>query len=167
MQDCALPEIKQVKPTAKNTYIRLGDYDARGEEAIEISVKVLKVTARVPIPTMQKYTKRERIWDSQRDRDGDEDMGSRHEPSIAPLERRTEYGYKTSTDEDDVLKIEEDTEEKESTWTKVESEELVSAYRYGANWIPCQDELFKLPTKAGIEIVGFVRKIDVSFIFHF
>ncbi|EMD41347.1 hypothetical protein CERSUDRAFT_146244 [Gelatoporia subvermispora B] len=155
LQELARPEIKQVKSQPSVFVLRVGDVESRAEEAIEIYVKTYKYTAKASLPSIKRFARRVKGDDEDESRmqlDDDEDK-----VIWTQLARRTEYFIDRGDGEEDSEGDAED-ERKGDALEKVEKEELVRGFKYGASYVPCPDDTFpKLPTLKGIEICGFFK----------
>ncbi|KII86366.1 hypothetical protein PLICRDRAFT_700428 [Plicaturopsis crispa FD-325 SS-3] len=158
LRETTKPDIKQTKSSLLGTVLRIGDVDARPEEAVEVLVKASKCTA----------TTRGKSWKKFGLRDPDENaMDVDDEKEVyAQLSMRTEYYIdhtKGAGDEDKIKEEEpeeeEEAKEKEGHFEKVEKEQLVRGFKYGSTYAPCPDGQFpRLPTKKGIDICGFFKR---------
>jgi len=156
LQELSRPDVKLTKSALMGTVLRIGDVDARPEEAIEILVKTSKCTALARPKSWKKFARRERR-DSQEARDDDDDSKT----TYAQLRLRTEYYIDRESGTDDGESVHEDHDEdmdKRESLEKVEKEQLVRGFKYGASYAPCPDGQFpRLPTRRGIEICGFFK----------
>lgn len=171
LEDCALPEVKSVKPTAKNITFIIGDNEVQSEEAIEISARVHKVTSKASSVTLKKFIKREGT--TAKDVDGDATMDTHAGDdsggtgvTFAAVERETKYIVKPLPEKDPKTETQTQTqtqtdaqEDEEKPGIQVDAEDLVKGYKYGATWVLVEDDFEKLPTKMGIE----VRRTSVTF----
>jgi ATP-dependent DNA helicase 2 subunit 2 len=176
IQETTMPDVKQVRSSLMGTVLRIGDVDARADEAVELSVKASKCTALQRPKGWKKFALRE---------DKDEDMEEKEidpdKAAFAQLRMRTEYyvdrNPEDDTDEDGDVKMKQEDEdetllegaEKEPDVTnleKVEKEELVRGFKYGTTYAPCPDGQFpKLQTRKGIDICGFFPRKNVGAFF--
>lgn len=133
--------------------MRIGDVEARPDEAIELNIRTSKCTAISKPPSLKRFAKKK----------VDPDRMDVDEADLyTPLERKTEYVIRKDdhdTDENDDDKTEADEEE------TVEKENLVRGYKYGTNFIPIdeEDEFERLEPNSGIDICGFFHRKNVSF----
>ncbi|KAG9011776.1 ATP-dependent DNA helicase II subunit 2, partial [Tulasnella sp. 427] len=158
LEDCALPDIKLVKPAAKHVILRLGyhypdrveedgDDDAEAEKGVEISARVHKVTSKASPVSLKRFIKRIGGGGGEtatlRDEDEDDEMADGEKPGgggvYAPVERETKYHLRPPAQEkkdDDDVKAEEgeDEEEHHPLGDAVDAEDLVKGYKYGATW---------------------------------
>ncbi|KAG8902590.1 ATP-dependent DNA helicase II subunit 2 [Tulasnella sp. 403] len=176
LEDCALPEVKPVSPAGKGIMLYLGDQEARSEEAIEISAKVHKVTAKASVVSLKKYIKRGGR-PGERDLDGDIQMGDLTVTGAAvkaavyaAVDRETKYFTKPPPPSKEKAAEEEEEEEVEETERSVgepvSSDDLVRGYKYGATWVLVEEEFERLPTKPGIEVIGFMRTNKAGCLFN-
>ena len=141
------------------TVLRLGDVNARSEEAIELPVRTSKCTAIKRPKAFKKFALRPRR---------DEDMEILDEDIVqyVQLKPRTEYYIDTGKDQDgDSAMGEREDEEssdgeqdisKKPSAQRVDDAELVRGYKYGATYVPAPEGGFPaLPTQKGIDICGF------------
>ena len=169
-----MPDVKQVRSALMGTVLRIGDVDARADEAVELSVKASKCTALQRPKGWKKFTLRE---------DKDEDMEEKEidpdKAAFAQLRMRTEYyvdrNPEDEIDEDGDVKMKQEEDEDETlleggeedldvtNLEKVEKEELVRGFKYGTTYAPCPDGQFlKLQTRKGIDICGFFPRKNVG-----
>jgi ATP-dependent DNA helicase 2 subunit 2 len=149
-------------------FLRLGDTEARGDQAIEIQVKTCKAAMRARPTSMKKFAKREKDLSSADAMDweeADEEVEALRREEYAPLDRRTEYVVEKSEEEEsgkaDGMDVDETDKAKEEH-AKVDPDDLVKAYKYGATWVPVEEGDFeKLPSKQGIEITAFIHEEKV------
>ncbi|KIO24865.1 hypothetical protein M407DRAFT_211773 [Tulasnella calospora MUT 4182] len=171
LEDCALPDIKTVKPAAKHIILRLGYHypdqvddeadDGEAEKGIEISARVHKVSSKASPVSLKRFIKRgDDVMDDAEERKPD--VGG---AVYAPVERETRYHLRPPAqekkEEDDEVKLEDGDAENEvpTLGDLVDAEDLVKGYKYGATWVLVDEEFDKLPTKAGIEagVIGFMH----------
>ncbi|OCH84687.1 ku80-like protein [Obba rivulosa] len=156
LQELSRPEIRQVKSTMTGTILRIGDVESRAEEAIEIYVKTAKYTAKAPLPKMKRFSRRIKMSgedDERMEVDEDEDK-----TVWAQLARRTEFYIDRGDGATEDGVSEAGDAEDESKGEKVEKEELIRGFKYGASYVPCPDNVFPhLPTVKGMEICGFFK----------
>ncbi|KAG8971417.1 ATP-dependent DNA helicase II subunit 2 [Tulasnella sp. 425] len=134
LEDCALPDIKIVKPAAKHIILRLGYHypdhveddddgdDGEAEKGIEISARVHKVTSKASPVSLKRFIKRGGGRDggggksTQQDEDEDDVMEDAEEtkPDVgamyAPVERETRYHLRPPAPEkkeDEDVKLED------------------------------------------------------------
>ena len=169
------------------TVLRIGDTQVRPEEAIEISVKTSKCTALARPKSWKRFGRRRPVGvgkDKEKDKDAMEE--DEETATFAQLRMRTEYyleqdkagkdGAKRAEADSDPPSSPvdhrgagendegEDGEEKgqrdepPKTLVKVEKEELVRGYKYGATFLPVGDGGFpRLRTRRGIDVCGFFQ----------
>ena len=156
------------------TVLRLGDTMSRQEEAVEIMVKTSKCTALARPKSWKRFGRRKRLTAAEQaargtdamDEDEDEDR-----TTFAQLRMRTEFYLEQEGDEDEGIKKEsrsvdgdaepesEKKEEEDKQLIKVEKEELVRGYKYGAAFVPPPEGGYaRLKTRKGIEICGFFAR---------
>ncbi|KAI0932900.1 hypothetical protein AcW2_001392 [Taiwanofungus camphoratus] len=159
LRELARPDVKQTKSALLGTVLRLGDIDARPEEAIEILVKTSKCTALARPKSWKKFARRERNEDA-----NDVSMSQEDTKTVyAQLRIHTDYCIDhadTATEDGSVDGDKEDEEggEKPGSPEKVQKEQLVRGFKYGSTYAPCPDGQFpRLPTRKGIDICGFFK----------
>ncbi|GBE78688.1 ATP-dependent DNA helicase II subunit 2 [Sparassis crispa] len=157
LRELARPDIKQVKSALLGTVLRLGDVDARPEDAIEIHVKTSKCTALSRPKSWKKFTRRDRLEDEEEEADN-----KAPKAVFAQLQMRTEYFVQREgedTDEENVESEQREEDQKQDNKLKVEKEQLVRGFKYGASYAPCPDGQFpRLVTRKGIDICGFFKE---------
>ncbi|KAH8103255.1 SPOC domain-like protein [Phellopilus nigrolimitatus] len=142
LQECVRPDVKMTKSALIGTTLRLGDIDVRAEEAVELPVKMSKCTALVRPASMKKFAKRVETAEEQTLRDVDDDESRKD--VYAQLAMQTEYFV--NEDEDEGKQGEDGAE-------KVDKEQLIRGFKYGASYAPCPDGQFpRLSTRKGIDI---------------
>lgn len=184
LQESVRPDVKVTKSALLGTVIRIGDVEARPEEAIELLVKMSKCTAVVRPPSLKKFARRsdpDAASQSQSqglggsmDVDADaDDEGTDKRDVYAQLSMQTEYFVsKGGEDEDAADRMmdedegdgEEDSERagREESHAKVDKDALIRGFRYGSSYAPCPDGQFpRLDTKRGIDVVGFFPDTNV------
>ena len=168
LQEVTRPDIKQTKSALMGTVLRLGDPDNYPNDSMEIHVKSSKCTALARPKSWKRFAKREMTeeekMDFERARDEDEDEDEEKTNVFAELKMRSEYVVDTNPNKDDEGDEDQDEDEHKDAddqthhLEKIEKEELVRGFKYGATYVPCPDGQFKrLPTKKGIEICGFFK----------
>ncbi|OCB89228.1 SPOC domain-like protein [Sanghuangporus baumii] len=155
--DCRRPDVKETKSVLLGTTLRIGDVDTRDDEAIELPVKMSKCTAIQRPPSMKKFAKRvqadsgeEPATQTQESalEDGDEEK----KDVYVQLAMHTEYLVSEKEEEEEAEK--EETEE--NLAEKVDKDQLIRGFKYGASYAPCPDGQFpRLSTRKGIDICGF------------
>ncbi len=159
------------------TVLRLGDTMSRQEEAIEIMVKTSKCTALARPKSWKRFGRRRRLTAEEQAARGMDAMDEDEErTTFAQLRMRTEFYLEQEDDEDEAAKPdnrnvdgdgepesdkkEEDKKEEEDKHViKVEKEELVRGYKYGATFIPPPEGGYaRLKTRKGIDICGFFAR---------
>ncbi|KZT68787.1 SPOC domain-like protein [Daedalea quercina L-15889] len=159
LREVCRPDVKETRSAMLGTILRLGDVDARPEEAVEILCKTSKATAIQRPKSWKKFARRERHTDEE---EGREPMQVDEDKTVfAQLRMRTEYYIERDKGEGEGPEaggIETDTEdgEKKTHTVKVEKEQLVRGFKYGSSYAPCPDGQFpRLATRKGIDICGF------------
>ncbi|KAI6022554.1 SPOC domain-like protein [Pisolithus marmoratus] len=158
------PNIKETKSALMSNILRLGDVEARGEEALEMSVRVAKCTSLARAGGWKRF-----FGTTIEGEDEDED--DERKAVFRELKRRTEYVIDRAQIEGDgegdgksatLADFDEDEEQEDKDdrpIEKVEKEQLVRGYKYGSTYVPCSDGQFlKLQTRQGIDICGFFSK---------
>ncbi|KAI8983219.1 SPOC domain-like protein [Trametes punicea] len=167
LQEVSRPDVREVKSTLSGTVLRIGDTDNRPKEAIEIMVKTSKCTALARPKSFKKFARRRRTAAADEeaakdkmDVDGDEDK-----TTFAQLRMRSEYYLEE--DKAGSVKPEgsvagsvngdaDGADGQDKRLVKVEKEELVRGYKYGASFVPApEDDFARLPTRKGMDICGF------------
>jgi ATP-dependent DNA helicase 2 subunit 2 len=172
IQETTRPDIKQVRSALMGTVLRIGDVDARADEAIELSVKTTKCTAFQRPKGWKKFALREDKDEGMEEEEIDPDKAA-----FAQLRLRTEYYVDRNpeeADEDGDVKMKQEDEDETlledgekdpevKNLEKVVKEELVRGFKYGTTYAPCPDGQFpKLQTRRGIDICGFFPRKNVS-----
>ncbi|KAH9949516.1 SPOC domain-like protein [Amylocystis lapponica] len=157
LHELARPEIKQTKSALMGTLLRLGDVDARPEEAVEVLVKVSKCTAVARPKSWKKFARREFS------------EGEHVDPGktvFAQLRMRTDYvlepadgdAQATDKEEDEDEDVEMGEERPKKEPELIQKEDLVRGFKYGASYAPCPEGQFpRLSTRKGIDICGFFK----------
>ncbi|KAF5361629.1 hypothetical protein D9758_007384 [Tetrapyrgos nigripes] len=176
MVDVSEPTTKETKSTLSATVLRLGDVDTRADEAIELLVKTAKCTAVARPKSFKKFGVRMKEGTKDQEEVTINADGTRN-ITYAQLKTRTDYVLNQEGDEDedegedgekpkspvkkeevdadgDVNMEEEEEGEKDRRVTK---EDLLRGFRYGTAYVPCppDGQFPRLPTKKGIDILGF------------
>jgi ATP-dependent DNA helicase 2 subunit 2 len=168
LREIARPDIKVTKSVLMGTVLRLGDVDVRLDEAFEVAVKTSKCTALTRPKGWKKFARRVDLREGAKEADDSMDVDEDRRTIYAQLQMRTEYFIDKSLghEDEDEMKVEEDAEEalpKADNMEKVEKEQLVRGFKYGATYAPCPEGQFpRLETRKGIDILGFFRAEDVS-----
>lgn len=151
LQECFRPDVKMTKSALLKSKLRIGDVEGRPEEAIELNIRTSKCTAVSRPPSLKRFAKGT-VQPDRMEIDGAD--------LYVPLERKTEYVVQKESntqEEDDDDKTEGGDEE------IVEKEELVRGYKYGASFVPVdEDEFERLEPNPGIDICGFFDAKNVS-----
>ena len=175
LQECARPDVKTTKSVLLPTTLRFGNVEDENlrEEAISLAVRTSKATAITRPPIMKRFVRKEREL-NRMDWEGDGAIGALEE--FAPVNRRIDYHIEKRTENGDT-KAEPDIKPEEAgdgglqlaqrrpldDSERVEPEELVRAYKYGATYVPFEEGTFlKLATKKGLDICGFMPASKVS-----
>lgn len=153
LQEVSRPDVRQTKSALLGTVLRLGDVEARPEEAIEISVKTSKCTALARPKSWKRFALRTR---KNRGVIVDEEADANGKIAFLQLQMRSEYYVDPNAkDEDDSMEVDEEPTPIERL-QKLEKEELVRGFKYGTTYVPCPDGAFpRLHTRKGIDICGF------------
>ncbi|PVF93424.1 SPOC domain-like protein [Serendipita vermifera] len=178
LQECARPDVKEVKSTLGATMLRFGDPDEHPDQSINITVRTSKATAIARPPPLKKFGK---IDPSKGDNamQWSDENGLR--PSqFAPLKHRTDLFIKEEPEEESkddnskaierasAVKVELDedgepvggalvTQPNEGTMRPVPDDSTQRAYKYGATYIPIDKADFEqLKTEKGLDILGFI-----------
>lgn len=159
LREVTRPDIKITKSALLGSVLRLGDVDARPDEAVEIHVKISKATALSRPKSWKKFGRAEGDEVDEDVKMEDEDAGVRW----GQLQMRTEYYLDHREVKEEETDEEEEGEEKEKHREKVEKEELVRGFKYGSSYAPCPEGQFpKLETRKGIDICGFFPSKNAS-----
>ncbi|KAI0641157.1 SPOC domain-like protein [Trametes meyenii] len=164
------PDIREVKSTMTGNVLRIGDTDGRPNEAVEIMIKTSKATALARPKGFKKFARRKRT--TEEEEEAAERMAE-DEPddttTFAQLHMRNEYYLEDDKvgiskadasisgsidgDGDDAAEAQA---ERDKRLVKVEKEELVRGYKYGASFVPAPDGEFpKLSVRKGMDLCGF------------
>jgi ATP-dependent DNA helicase 2 subunit 2 len=159
LQDIARPDMRVVKPVLMGTVLRIGDVDARPEEAMEIMIKTSKCTALARPKGWKRFMKRE--TDEEIEKMEVDGTHSEQETTYVQLKMRTEY-FLEKSEEDGNLEGGMSEESRQREMRKIEKEELIKGFKYGSTYVPCPDGQFeRLKTRKGIDICGFFKKKNV------
>ncbi|KAH9938974.1 SPOC domain-like protein [Epithele typhae] len=154
LSEISRPDVKQVKSAMLSTVLRIGDTEARDEEAIEIQIKTSKATALARPKSWKRFARRKPM------KEEDEDAMDEDEPmsTFAQLRMRTDYILdRDKGEKPEAVKSEEN--EDEMDLAVIPKEELVRGYKYGASFAPAPDGGFpRLETRKGIDICGFFQQ---------
>ena len=156
--ECRRPYVKETKAVLMGTTLRIGDVSTRDEEAIELPVKMSKCTAVTRPPSLKKFAKRiqEESGEgptSQTQESKAEDGDEEKKDVYVQLAMHTEYLVAPKEEEEEAEKEEV---AEETTVEKVDKEQLIRGFKYGASYAPCPDGQFPhLSTRKGIDICGF------------
>lgn len=147
LQELSRPDIKQTKSALLGTVLRIGDVDARPEEAMEILVKTSKATAIARPKSWKKFARRQKEESQE-----EANIPLDEETEVyAQLHMRTQYMIEKQPPEG-----EEDQPPVYEQLEGITKEELVRGFKYGSSYAPCPGGQFeRLPTRRGIDICGF------------
>ena len=159
LQECMRPDVKVTKSALLGSTLRLGDPDTRPEEAIELPIKMSKCTAAARPPSLKKFAKRSIEEDESTLEDTQSDTDRKD--TYAQLTIETEYNVvKNRADEGE--NDGEESQQAEKPTEKVDSEQLIRGFKYGASYVPCPDGQFpRLSTRKGLDICGFFPEDQV------
>ncbi|RDX51486.1 SPOC domain-like protein [Lentinus brumalis] len=161
LQEISRPDVRTVKSTLMPTILRLGDTQTRDEEAIELVVKTSKCTALARPKGWKRFGRRKLTPEEEAAKmDVDDD-----DIIFAQLRMRSEYFLETDENKekgadgdgtDDEEERERARDDAAKDVVKIEKEELVRGYKYGASFAPAPEGGFpKLQTRKGMDICGF------------
>ncbi|KAH9836702.1 SPOC like C-terminal domain-containing protein [Rhodofomes roseus] len=159
MKEISRPDIKETRSVLQGTILRLGDVDARPEEAVEILCKTSKATAMQRPKSWKRFARREKNT-AERNREDAMEVDDDDKAVFAQLRMRTEYyiglkGDGEGSDAGGSDTDDEDGDDKNKHVEKVEKEQLVRGFKYGSSYAPCPDGQFpRLATRKGIDICG-------------
>ncbi|KIY45729.1 SPOC domain-like protein [Fistulina hepatica ATCC 64428] len=173
LQETARPDIRATTSALTGTTLRLGDTEARSEEAIEIEIKTAKCTAIARPKGWKKFAIR------QNERQKHKNGGDEEEPGdfivdegpdlpkkviFSQLKMRSDYVLDKRVRSGDADENDDSDEENAPLGPdglpvyleRVEKEGLVKGFKYGKTYVPCPDGQFaRLPTRKGIDILAF------------
>jgi len=177
LRETSRPEVKTVRSALAGTILRIGDVDARIDEAIEISIKTSKCTALARPKGWKKFALRERKQDDEMDVDDSNEQDD-DKATYVQLKMRSDYylepnpddkeanqnmEIKEEDDEDDLLEEGMVKVQKVENAQRVEKEDLIRGFKYGTTYAPCPDGQFpRLNTRKGIDICGFFPSKNVN-----
>ena len=159
LEDCAAPDPKVVKSVLKAMVLRIGDVEAEPDEGIEIQVKISKATAAVRPTSMKKFVMREgNAWNGSAGQVSQTQGGvSVPASALGAISMKTEYVIERKDPDAEDNVEEEDEEDEDTVYEVVEKDSLVKAFKYGATWVPVEDDSIEtLNTVKSIEIVSFI-----------
>ncbi|KAI0327975.1 SPOC domain-like protein [Cubamyces sp. BRFM 1775] len=170
LQEISRPDVREVKSTMSGTVLRIGNHDKKPDEAIEIMVKTSKCTALARPKSFKKFARRKRT--AEEEEEVKEHMAvdeDEEKTTFAQLRMRSEWyleedkvagdGKPTANTIDEDAEDGEAQAERDKRLVKVEKEELVRGYKYGASFVPAPEGEFpRLRTRKGMEICGFFPK---------
>ncbi|KAG6333279.1 hypothetical protein ID866_5813 [Astraeus odoratus] len=160
LDSLAYPNVKETKSALMTNTLRIGDVEARDEEAVEIAIRIAKCTSIARPGTWKRFCR------STVDHSEDDDDEGERKVVFKEVMTRTEYtidrtpaeGDDGDKHDDDSMDVDEDQSEdrEDGRLEKVEKEQLIRGFKYGSTYVPCPDAQFpRLNTKQGIEICGF------------
>ncbi|KAH7104333.1 SPOC domain-like protein [Auriculariales sp. MPI-PUGE-AT-0066] len=159
LQDCDRPDPKETKSVLQTQTLRISDPETFPAEAVQIQVRVSKATAVTRPPTLKKFGRR--LKKKEKDADAEMDIDEVEEDPTrdiyAQLTARTDYFVKMGKDENgQEYEVKIPVGELPSRGLdKVEDDELVSVYKYGASWVDAPEGGFqKLATRKGMDLFG-------------
>ncbi|EJF58779.1 SPOC domain-like protein [Dichomitus squalens LYAD-421 SS1] len=157
LQEISRPDVRQVKSTLMGTVLRIGDTQVRPEEAIEISVKTSKCTALARPKSWKRFGRRKPLA-AGKDKEKHKDAMDEDEQTMTFVQLRMRTAY--YLEQNKGSKAEEKKEKDDlKNLVKVQKEELVRGYKYGATFLPVADGGYpRLHTRKGIDICGFFQK---------
>jgi ATP-dependent DNA helicase 2 subunit 2 len=154
------------KSTLVGSVLRLGDYETRPDEAVEILVKYSKCTALARPKGWKRFGNAGASEEDAMMVDSESGTQIKQEESERSvqwrqLKMRTEYyiaGENTKDEEDAELEeVNEDVKE------QIDEDQLVRGFKYGSTYVPCPEGQFpKMATVKGIDICGFFQAKNVS-----
>lgn len=161
LQECSKPDIKIPKSALMVSKLRIGDVDTRPEEAVELRVRTSKCTAASKAPSMKRFARRENLANA---------MEIDGQDVYTALDRKTRFfverGDGRPDPDNEVQMDDEDEAHDGNEGEAVEKEDLVRGYKYGASFVPLDDEgLERLEPNSGIDICGFFFSKNVKFFF--
>lgn len=165
LTEVSRPDVREVRSTMSGNVLRIGDTEVRPEEALELMVKTSKCTALSRPKSFKKFARRKQTAEEAAAAEDKMDEDGAEESTIfAQLRMRSEYYLEEDKpgsvkDEDAMNKDVDENDaqaQREKRLVKVEKEELVRGYKYGASFVPAPDDEFpKLPVRKGMDICGF------------
>ncbi|KAI0656800.1 SPOC domain-like protein [Cubamyces menziesii] len=166
LQEISRPDVREVKSTMSGTVLRVGNHDEKPDEAIEIMIKTSKCTALARPKSFKKFARRKRTAEEEEAAKEHMDVEEDEEKAtFAQLRMRSEWyleedkvagDAKTAGPHDEDAEDAEARADQEKRLVKVEKEELVRGYKYGASFVPAPEGEFpRLKTRKGMEICGF------------
>ncbi|KAI0358784.1 SPOC domain-like protein [Trametes cingulata] len=169
LKEVSRPDVREVKSTMTGSVLRIGDTDSRPEEAMEIMIKTSKCTALARPKGFKKFARRKRTAEEEAAAKESMDVDETEDKTVfAQLHMRSEYYIEQ--DKAESVKgdgggsaagsvngdAEDGQAERDKRLVKVEKEELVRGYKYGASFAPApEDDFPKLPVRKGMDICGF------------
>uniref|UniRef100_A0A8H7Y8Y4 ATP-dependent DNA helicase II subunit 2 n=1 Tax=Psilocybe cubensis TaxID=181762 RepID=A0A8H7Y8Y4_PSICU len=161
LRETTAPEVKQTKSVLVGTQLRIGDFAARSDEAIEVPVKMSKCTALARPKSWKKFVLMQKEKDAM-EVDNDVSVYSQvtGQTQFAVQEDEDEEKEKEKVKQEDV-KMEENDEAQVPPKTKglqVEKEELTKGFKYGTTFVPVPEgegQFMRLTTHKGIDLISF------------
>lgn len=154
IQDCQRPRLKETKSVLIGITLRLGDVEVRSDEAIELPVKMSKCTAAVRPPSLKKFAKRvlSETGEEPTTQESLADGGEDRKDVYVQLGMQTEYVVQAKNEDGEEAKE----DDKETIAEKVDKDQLIKGFKYGASYVPCPDGQFpRLSTRKGMDICAF------------
>lgn len=191
LQECARPEVKEVKSALGSTVLRFGDPDTHPDQSINLTVRTSKATAIARPPSMKKFARTDdprngdvMDWDGQRvvqyaPVKTRTDLFVKEEQEVKAEENAVTDGERVKRDNDVKVELDEDGEPVEggnqelanvtkgddTSMRLVTDEDTQIAYKYGSTYIPVDKTDFEpLKTEKGLDILGFIARDTVRFI---
>lgn len=168
LRETMAPEVKQVKSALIATQLRIGDFEARADEAIELPVKMSKCTALGRPKSWKKFVLMQKEKDAM---DVDTDLSV-----YSQVNMKTEFVVQEDEDEDkdkvkhEDVKMEEDDSAQvppKDPGLSVDKEDLIRGFKYGTTFVPCPEgdgQFMRLETHKGIDVISFFAADTVSFL---
>ncbi|CDO74809.1 hypothetical protein BN946_scf185001.g57 [Trametes cinnabarina] len=163
LTEISRPDVREVKSTMSGNVLRIGDIDNRPGEAIEIMIRTAKCTALARPKSLKKFARRRHTAEEDAAAAENMDVDDDDEKTTyAQLHMRSEYYLeedkaRSVKGEGSVAgSVNGDADGEEKRLVKVEKEELVRGYKYGASFVPAPEGGFApLPARKGMDICGF------------
>ncbi|KAI0638826.1 SPOC domain-like protein [Trametes polyzona] len=166
LTEISRPDVREVKSTMTGNVLRIGDTEARPEQAIEITIKTSKCTALARPKGFKRFARRKQTPEEEAAARDKMDEDGVEEPEIfTQLGMRSEYYVEEekpgslkngSVDGDDDEASADVKTAGDKRLVKLEKEELVRGYKYGASFVPAPEGDFpRLGVRRGMDICGF------------
>ncbi|OSD05649.1 SPOC domain-like protein [Trametes coccinea BRFM310] len=161
LKEVSRPDVREVKSTATATVLRIGDMDKHPSEAVEITIKTAKATALARPKGFKKFARRKRTAEGEAAGEDTMDVDEDERSTFAQLQMRSEYYIEEekagpAKGEGSIAgSVNGGGDGEEKRLVKVEKEELVRGYKYGASFVPVPEEFARLPARRGMEMCGF------------